>query len=66
MDINDFIDYVLEEYEAEYDRRTKILTFNKPIPVKAFNCFKKASKDLDITDIRIERKASIFEGRRAI
>lgn len=66
MNIYDYTDYILDKYEAEYDKKTKILTFNKPIPVNTFNCFKKASKELDISDIRIERKMSIFEGKRAI
>lgn len=66
MDINDYIDCILSKYDAEYDKKTKILTFNKPIPVNTFNCFKKASKELDISDIRVERKMSIFERKRMI
>lgn len=66
MNIKDYTDYILDKYEADYDKKTKILTFNKAIPVNIFNCFKKASKNLDISDIRVERKMSIFEGKRMI
>lgn len=61
MTINKYMELIMSKYEAEYDHRHKILTFNKPIPVNEFKFFKDNSKHLDIDEIRVERKLSIYE-----
>lgn len=61
MTIDRYINLILSKYEAEYDHKHKILTFNKSVPVNDFVFFKNNSKNLDIEDIRIERKANLYE-----
>lgn len=61
MNVNDYIELILTKYQAEYDVKDKILTFNEPIPINEFVFFKNNIKRLDIKDIRVERKASVYE-----
>lgn len=61
MNTKDYIEFILTKYQAKHDVKNKILTFNKPIPVNEFIFFKNNYKKLDIKDIRVERKASIYE-----
>lgn len=61
MTVERYINLMLNKYDAEYDHKHKILTFNKPIPVNEFKFFKDNSKHLDIEEIRVERKLSIYE-----
>lgn len=50
-----------EKYDIEEDKVINRLVVNKPIGVKDFILLKKVAKYKGIKEIKVERKASVYE-----